>query len=90
MDDYERSLPSRRAHPTRVTEARNDMLVARTRDNTGKFTIIQSKIPNGERTARVLMINQSAMMFEANAALEGRDHLGLGFGDEKDGKKHSK
>ncbi|RDB14658.1 hypothetical protein Hypma_016492 [Hypsizygus marmoreus] len=51
---YEESLPDTRGSPN--TEARNEALLERARENPGKFTIIQSKIANGEALQIVMTV----------------------------------
>ncbi|KAG5652307.1 hypothetical protein H0H81_005457 [Sphagnurus paluster] len=54
LADYEKDLPEMRGSPN--TEARNDALIERARENPGKFTIIQSKIANGEGLQMVMTV----------------------------------
>lgn len=54
LEDYEKNRPE--TNGSSNAEARNDTLIERARDNPGKFTIIQSKIANGQGLQLVLTV----------------------------------
>jgi len=86
LTEYEKAQP--RTDGSAITEARNEALIERAKDNPGKFTIIQSKIANGRGLQLVLTVVTGGFWKDGPDAweedMEGEDRMEEVEGEENE------